>query len=99
MSVMSYRWWAEVAGADVGKRPPSVVVLLTEDTGEGGYFLDAYDSHRRRTMPTTWHGARAAATSWAKSEHRPADLGPWREIPDAVSDAVGYAVEAATRRS
>ena len=98
MSGMASRWWAEVSGADLAKRPPSVVVVLTEDAEQGGYFVAAYDTAGRPTVPTTWHGARAGATAWAESEHAPADIGEWREIPDTVADAALYARKAISRR-
>ena len=86
-----------VSGADVAKRPKSVVVVLTEDAEEGGYFLDAYDRDGRPTTATTWHGGRVAASNWAATEHAPADIGAWQELPDSIRDAATYARREAGR--
>ena len=87
----AYRWWADVSGADKGRRLPTVVLVLVQDLNEGGYFLEGYDRDGRETA-NVWHGAMAAAKEWASSEHAPADVGPWQAIPNSVHDPATYAL-------
>lgn len=88
------QWWAEVSGADVAQRPRSVVLVLTNDGLGEGFWVTGYDPDGRETT-STWHGGRSDAEIWASSEHAPADVGPWREIPAETSNAVGYALQMA----
>jgi hypothetical protein len=92
------RWWADVSGADAGSPPKTVVLVLTHDEAEGGYFLAGFDGSGAETL-STWHGGMRDAREWAATQHAPADVGPWVEIPREVSDATSHALRAAKRPS
>lgn len=89
---MSYRWWAGVSGAETARRPRSAVLILEEDLEEGGFTVTGYGRDGSVTSPATWHGGRAAALEWAQTEHVPADIGRWYEVPTEVFDVVAYAL-------
>jgi hypothetical protein len=89
---MPDRWWAPVTGAETGRRPKSVLLILEEDFEEGGFTITGYGRDGSVTSQATWHGGRAAALEWAQAEHVPADIGRWHEVPRDVFDIVAYAL-------
>ena len=88
-------WYATVSGADTAKRPPSIVVVLTQDDEEGGFYLSSFDGAGKPTAPMTWHSSRTDATRWAATEHHPADISRWFNIPNSVRDPATFATREA----
>ena len=77
---------------------PRPDVLLLEGDEFGRAMLYRYTAGRG-FGGDTWHESVEAVEDAAVQEYGESSVGPWSPVPEAESDAHGYAIAQATRRA